>query len=78
MTVDDAPLGKSKPDPYMLQLILERENISNKEVLFVSDAKNTGIKPVVVLSGLISKLQAEKLGVKYIIPDITKIESILT
>ena len=85
VTVDDVPVGRSKPDPYMLQLILKREGISNKEALFIGDArndvlmaKNAGVEPVVVLTGLISKAQAEVLGVRYIISDVTKIEEILT
>jgi len=85
VTVDDAPVGKSKPDPYMLQLILKKQGVSNKEALFIGDAKNdvlmaknAGVEPVVVLTGLISKTQAEALGVKYILSDVTRIEEILT
>jgi phosphoglycolate phosphatase len=84
VTVDDAPPGRSKPDPYMLQLILEKQGVSNKDAIFVGDAKNdvlmaknAGVEPVVVLTGLISRTQAEALGVRYIIPDVTKIEEIL-
>jgi HAD superfamily hydrolase (TIGR01509 family) len=85
VTVEDAPVGKSKPDPYMLQLILNTQGVSNKETIFIGDAKNdvlmaknAGIEPVVVLSGLISKTQAEALGVKHILSDVTKIEEILS
>ena len=84
VTVDDAPTGKSKPDPYMLQLILQTQGVSNKNAIFIGDAKNdvlmaknAGVEPVVVLTGLISKTQAEALGVKYILSDVTKIEEIL-
>jgi len=85
VTTGDAPVGKSKPDPYMLQLILKTQGVSNKETIFIGDAKNdvimainAGIEPVVVLTGVISKSQAEALGVKHILSDVTKIEGILS
>lgn len=85
VTVEDVPVGKSKPDPYMLQFILKTQGVSNKQTLFVGDArsdvlmaKNAGIEPVVVLTGLLSKTQAEALGVKHILSDVTKIEEILS
>jgi HAD superfamily hydrolase (TIGR01509 family) len=85
VTVEDVPVGKSKPDPYMLQLILKTQGVSNKETLFIGDARsdvlmaiNAGIEPVVVLTGLLTKTQAEALGVKHILSDVTKIEEILS
>ena len=85
VTVEDAPAGRSKPDPYMLQLILKRREFSHKDAMFIGDAKNdvlmaknAGVEPVVVLTGLISKTQAEALGVKHILSDVTTIEEILT
>ncbi len=85
VTAGDAPAGKSKPDPYMLQLILKTQGVSNKETIFIGDAmndvlmaKNAGVEPVVVLTGVLSKTQAEALGVKHILSDVTKIEEILS
>jgi HAD superfamily hydrolase (TIGR01509 family) len=85
VSVGDVSVGKSKPDPYMLQLILKTQGVSNRQTLFVGDAKsdvlmakNAGIEPVVVLTGLLSKAQAEALGVKHILSDVTKIEEILS
>lgn len=81
---DDIPEGKSKPDPYMLQLILEKQGILPNEIIYVGDAdndvlmaQNAGVIPVVVLTGHLSRSEAEKLGVKYIIPDVSKLEDIL-
>ena len=69
----------------MLQLILKAQGVSNKDAMFIGDAKNdvlmaknAGVEPVVVLTGLISKTQAEALGVKHILSDVTTIEEILT
>jgi len=81
---DNIPEGKSKPDPYMLQLILEKQGIESSKAIFVGDAendvqmaRNAGVEPVVVLTGHLSKNQAEKLGVKCILPDVTMLEQIL-
>lgn len=82
---DNIPEGKSKPDPYMLELILEKQKIKPTEAVYVGDAENdvvmacnAGIEPIVVLTGHLSEKQAKELGVKYILPDVTKIEQILT
>jgi len=82
---DNIPDGKSKPDPYMLHLILDKQGIKPSEALYVGDAdndvlmaQNAGVEPVVVLTGHLSRDQAEKLGVKHILPDVTKLEQILT
>lgn len=81
---DDIPEGKSKPDPYMLQLIFEKQGVLPNEIIYVGDAdndvlmaQNAGVIPVVVLTGHLSRSEAEKLGVKYIIPDVSKLEDIL-
>jgi len=83
-THDDVPEGKSKPDPYMLQLILEKQSVKPSETLYVGDAdsdvlmaKNAGVEPIVVLTGHLSRKKAEELGVKHILPDVTKLEQIL-
>ncbi|OGK62094.1 hypothetical protein A2334_04510 [Candidatus Roizmanbacteria bacterium RIFOXYB2_FULL_38_10] len=81
---EDVPPEKTKPHPHMLELILNKQKIKSSEALFVGDAendvlmaKNAGIEPVVVLTGHLSKEQADKLGVKYVLPDVTKLEEIL-
>lgn len=80
--IDDP--GKTKPHPYMVELILKTQKIFPSEAAFVGDAKNdvlmaqaAGITPIVVLSGHLNESEAKILGVKYIIPDVTHIEKVL-
>ena len=40
-------------------------------------AKGADVTPIVVLTGHLTKEQAENLGVKFIIPDITRLEDVL-
>ncbi|MBU4245864.1 MAG: HAD hydrolase-like protein, partial [Nanoarchaeota archaeon] len=40
-------------------------------------ARNARIEPIVVLTGHLSKSEAEVLKVKHIIPDVTEIEEVL-
>lgn len=75
---------KAKPHPYMAEHILKTQKILPNEAVLVGDAKNdvlmaqaAHITPIVVLSGHLNKSEAEDLGVKYIIPDVTHIENIL-
>ena len=56
----------------------------SSETIFAGDAKNdvlmaqnTHVTPVAVLTGHLDKRQAEELGVKYIMKDITQIVKIL-
>lgn len=75
---------KAKPHPHMAEHILQTQNILPSEAVLVGDAKNdvlmaqaAHITPIVVLSGHLNAEQAEELGVKYIIPDVTHIEGVL-
>lgn len=43
----------------------------------VTMARDAGLLPIVVLSGHLSKIEAEKLKVKHIIKDVTHLESVL-
>lgn len=76
--------AKAKPDPYMVESILKTQNVAPGEAIMVGDATNdvlmaqaACVTPVVVLSGHLNKNQAESLGVKHIIPDVTHIEEVL-
>lgn len=76
--------SRVKPDPYMLNLIMDRLGIKNTETIYVGDAENdvrmaqnAKVEPVVVMTGHLSPEKASQLGVKHIIADVTKIESIL-
>ncbi len=75
---------KAKPHPYIVQEIMRKQNILPEETVMVGDARGdvlmaqaAGIEPVVVLTGHLTREEAEKLGVKYIIDDVTKLESVL-
>jgi HAD superfamily hydrolase (TIGR01549 family) len=75
---------KMKPHPYMLNVIMEKEKVTPQETIFVGDAKtdvqmarSANVTPVVVLTGHLSKAEAENLEVKFIIPDILALPSIL-
>ena len=81
--IDD--ISHAKPHPYMLNNILETQNVSPQNAVFVGDAKNdvlmarsAGVKPIVVLTGQLSRTQAEDLQVKHIIDDVTKLRVLLS
>ena len=82
---DLADHTKGKPDPYIAQTIMKEQGFLPEETIMVGDAKNdvlmaqhAGITPIVVLTGHLTRQEAEKLGVKYIIEDVTKLETVLT
>jgi len=75
----------AKPNPYMINQLLKKFHLKASEAVMVGDAENdvrmaqaAGVEPIVVLTGHLKKEEADKLGVKYIIPDVTKLETILT
>jgi phosphoglycolate phosphatase-like HAD superfamily hydrolase len=80
--IDD--VEKQKPDPFMVEQILKTQKVKPNEAVLVGDAlgdvsmaRGAGVTPIVVLSGHLSKNEAEQLKVKYIIKDVTQIETIL-
>lgn len=75
---------KTKPHPYMLEVIMNKQNVTLDETIYVGDAKNdvvmahrADVIPVVVLTGHLNRQEAEELGVEYIIDDITKLEEVI-
>jgi phosphoglycolate phosphatase-like HAD superfamily hydrolase len=83
-TYDLENQGLSKPNPYMINSILGILQLNPDEAVFVGDAenditmaKNASVTPVAVLTGHLSQEKAQKLGVKYIINDVTKLTDIL-
>lgn len=75
---------KTKPHPYMVELILKKQNIRSKEALLIGDskpdmlmAKAARVKTIAVLTGALSKEQAQKLKVDKIIPNLTYLKTFL-
>jgi HAD superfamily hydrolase (TIGR01509 family) len=80
--LDDISLAK--PHPHIAQTIMKTQGITPEETILVGDAPtdmqmawNAGIEPVAVLTGHLNRQQAEALGVKYIIDNVTQLEDIL-
>jgi phosphoglycolate phosphatase-like HAD superfamily hydrolase len=68
----------TKPNPYSAKLIMDRINVDPIDTIMVGDAKNdvlmaqaADIEPIVVLTGHLTKAEAQKLGVKHILDDVT-------
>src|SRR6266704_609902 len=73
-----------KPHPYMLKKIMKTQGVTPEETIFVGDARNdvvmaqnAHVTPVVALTGHLNRKEAAELGVKYIIEDVTKLDSVL-
>ena len=84
ITSHDIPVQKTKPDPYMLQIIIKDQDVKPEECVYVGDAendvymaRNAGIEPIVVLTGHLDIKNAEDLGVRHILPDITYLNTII-
>lgn len=78
ITSFDIPINKTKPDPYMLEILMDKQAVKPVECVYVGDAENdvfmaqnAGVEPIVVLTGHLNQEKAANLGVKRIIPDIT-------
>ncbi|MFI5275437.1 MAG: HAD family hydrolase [Candidatus Saccharimonadales bacterium] len=77
--IDD--LAHAKPHPFMVNKILESQKVKPGEAVLVGDAAsdmqmawNAGVEPIAVLTGHLSRKQAQELGVKHIIDNVTLIE----
>lgn len=75
---------KQKPHPYMLKEIMRTQKIKPEETILVGDSKaevimarNASVLPVVVLTGHLSKEEAEELKAEFIIEDVTSLPSVL-
>lgn len=80
--IDD--IVHAKPHPYMLNKILETQEISPHETIMVGDAandvtmaRNAGVTPVVVLTGHLNRPQAEGLQVSHITDTVTDLPKLL-
>jgi phosphoglycolate phosphatase-like HAD superfamily hydrolase len=80
--VDDPE--KHKPHPHILYSIMEKQEVSSTETIFVGDARSdvlmaraAHVEPIVVLTGHLNRSEAEKLRVKYIISDVTGLKDLI-
>ncbi len=80
---DDVENGK--PNPDMLLKALDHFKIKPKEAVYVGDAKSdviaakrAGMRSVAVLTGAMSRLDAEKIDPDYIVEDATKVEEVVS
>ncbi len=85
LTHHDLPdIKLAKPNAYMAEQILHRQNIRPEEAIVVGDgswdvgmAVSAGIIPVAVLTGYLKAAEARNLGAKFVIPDVTHLEGVL-
>ncbi len=75
---------KQKPHPFMLEEIMKVQKVLPDETIFVGDAitdvqmaQAADVTPIVVLTGQLSRKEAENLNVQFIIDDVTKLEEVL-
>jgi phosphoglycolate phosphatase-like HAD superfamily hydrolase len=81
---DLANPSRGKPYPDLVNLVLEREQVQYDEAIVVGDsavdvamAVTAGCIPVVVLTGNLSRLEAERMGVHFILEQVTDLPSML-
>lgn len=79
----DSP-NNHKPHPFMLEEIMRAQKALPKETILVGDAKTdvqmaqaAAVTPIVVLTGHLNEKEAEALGVKHVVRDVTLIEPVL-
>ena len=83
-TYDLEDPAKHKPSAWIPEMLMEKHGCSPQQTLVAGDAANdikmgyaAGTEAVAVMTGHLSRQEAEELGVKYIIDDITGIEAVL-
>lgn len=85
MTSDEiANPEDKKPAPFMLNQIVSKFSLDKDEVVYVGDAegdvrmaRNAGLVPIVVLTGHLTRKEAEDLKVRHIISDVTRLPEVL-
>ena len=75
---------KQKPHPYMVEEIMMVQGMKPEEIILVGDsraevimARNAKVLPVVVLTGHLSRGEAEALKAEFIIDEVTDLPSVL-
>jgi phosphoglycolate phosphatase-like HAD superfamily hydrolase len=76
---------KTKPHLYMLETIMSKQHVLPEETVYIGDAKtdvqmaySAHVTSIVVLSGHLTRQEAEKLRVKHILDNVTLIENELS
>lgn len=85
LSIDDVKKDEDKkPSPFILNEIIRKLKVNPDQTVYVGDgktdvimARNARIRPIVVLTGHLTRKGAEQLGVKDIIPDVTHLEEVL-
>ena len=79
---DTDDITHAKPHPYIAQKIMTAQGVKPEETVLVGDAQsdmqmawNAGVEPIAVLTGHLSRQEAQDLGVKHIIENVTLLES---
>jgi phosphoglycolate phosphatase len=77
--LDDPAHGK--PHPFIVNKIMKTAGVTPAETVLVGDAasdiqmaRNAGVEPIAVLTGHLNRKQAEDLGIKHIIENVTLLE----
>ncbi len=75
---------KAKPHPHMLERIMQTQSVSPQDTIMVGDsrgdmlmARAAGVEPVAVLTGHLTRQEAEELNIEYILETVADLPSIL-
>lgn len=85
ITIDDIKReADKKPSPFMINEIRNKFKISANQTVYVGDSKSdvimaqkANITPIVVLTGNLKKREAQRLGVKHILKNVTYLNNLL-
>jgi phosphoglycolate phosphatase len=74
----------AKPHPFAVLDLLQEFGVPAQDAVVVGDAANdvrmaqgADVEPIVVLGGHLDEVEAKELGVRFVIPDVTHVESVL-
>ena len=74
-------IAHAKPHPMMAEKIMASVGVKPEETVLVGDAtsdmqmaRNAGVIPIAVLTGHLSRQEAEDMGIEHIIDDVTLLE----
>ncbi len=85
LVVSGDEVRRGKPNPDMLIKAMRHFDVEPKEAVYVGDAKSdivaakkAGMRSVAVLTGALTREEAEMLGPDYIVEDATKVPEVLS